>query len=45
MSSFEPIDDIDCMIAATALRLEEPIVTANGTHFSRVPRLQVQAYR
>lgn len=35
----------DLWIAATALRYEVPLVTANPGHVSRVPALEVRAYR
>jgi len=35
----------DLWIAATALRHDLPVVTADVDHFARVPGLQVRAYR
>src|SRR3989338_5366169 len=37
----EEIDPEDCLIAATALHEQEPLITRNGKHFSRIPALQV----
>lgn len=39
-----PIDDLDCMVAATALELGERLVTANRRHFARVPGLRILGY-
>lgn len=40
----EVIDREDCIIAATALDLGEPVVTGDGDHFERVPGLDVRSY-
>ena len=39
------IGDFDVLIAATALDVGVPLVTANTTHFQRVEGLVVEAYR
>lgn len=39
-----PSDDVDCMIAASALVLGEPLVTRNRKHFERIPRLKLVSY-
>lgn len=38
------IDREDCIIAATALDLGEPVLTGNESHFSRIPGLDVRTY-
>jgi tRNA(fMet)-specific endonuclease VapC len=38
------IDREDCLIAATAIRENEPILTRNESHFERVPNLDVETY-
>jgi tRNA(fMet)-specific endonuclease VapC len=40
----KPIGESDCIIAATALVVEEPIVTRNVGHFERVRDLDVHPY-
>ena len=40
----EEIDREDCIIAATALLNDEPVVTRNGAHFSRIDDLAVETY-
>ena len=40
-----PIGSNDLWIAATSLRHELPLVTADASAFSRIPRLQVLRYR
>lgn len=40
----EAIDREDYIIAATALRRDEPVLTRNGEHFSRVEGLEVATY-
>jgi hypothetical protein len=40
----QQIDREDCIIAATAMQENEPVVTRNGSHFDRVPNLDVQSY-
>jgi tRNA(fMet)-specific endonuclease VapC len=39
------IGDFDILIAATAVSLNEPLVTANQEHFSRVAGLECISYR
>lgn len=39
-----PIEDADCMVAATAIELGERLVTRNVQHFQRIPGLRVAAY-
>lgn len=39
------IGDKDCLIAATALSLGQPLVTGNESHFSRVPDLEIINWR
>ena len=39
------IGDYDVLTAATALDAGVPLVTANATHFKRVPGLEVETYR
>lgn len=38
------IDREDCVVAATALREGEPVVTRNARHFERIPGLEVRTY-
>ena len=40
----EPIDREDCVIAATALLNDEPVVTRNTDHFERIDDLDVRSY-
>lgn len=40
----EEIDREDCIIAATALLTDEPVVTRNVAHFSRIDHLAVETY-
>ena len=40
----EDIDREDCIIAATALLNEEPVVTRNADHFERIDGLAVETY-
>ena len=40
----ERIDREDCIIAATALREGEAVVTRNEGHFERIPHLDVVSY-
>lgn len=40
----QQIDREDCVIAATALREDEPVVTRNAKHFNRIPDLAVRTY-
>ncbi|WP_135365312.1 type II toxin-antitoxin system VapC family toxin [Halosimplex halophilum] len=40
----EPIDREDCVIAATALREDEPVLTRNVDHFERIDGLDVRTY-
>lgn len=39
-----PIDREDCVIAATALGEDEPVLTRDAEHFERVPGLDVRTY-
>lgn len=39
-----PIGEIDTLIAAQALAIDEPVITANVKHFKRVPNLRVITY-
>ncbi|MEF8851575.1 MAG: type II toxin-antitoxin system VapC family toxin [Haloarculaceae archaeon] len=39
-----PIDREDCIVAATALQEDEPVVTRNAGHFERVDGLDVKEY-
>jgi len=39
------IGDFDILIAATALQMGEPLVTANAEHFQRVAGLECVTYR
>lgn len=38
------IDREDCVIAATALQEDEPVLTRNTDHFERIPDLEVDSY-
>ena len=38
------IDREDCIIAATALLTDEPVVTRNTAHFDRIDGLEVRSY-
>lgn len=38
------IDREDCVVAATALIEEEPVVTRNVAHFERIPGVEVRSY-
>jgi len=40
----EQIDREDCIIAATAIQENEPVLTRNGTHFERIAGLDVETY-
>lgn len=40
----EQIEREDCIIAATALLNDEPIITRNTKHFNRVDDLEVRSY-
>jgi tRNA(fMet)-specific endonuclease VapC len=42
--SGQAIDEADMMIAATALRHDLTLVTANVSHFSRVPGLSIRGF-
>lgn len=44
VSRGKQIDREDCIIAATALLSDEPVVTRNEHHFSRIDGLDVQVY-
>jgi len=39
-----PIDREDCLVAATALQEDEPVLTRNADHFDRVADLDVRTY-
>jgi len=39
-----PIDREDCIIAATALLENEPVLTGNVSHFRRIPDLEMKTY-
>lgn len=39
-----PIDREDCIIAATAIREKEPVLTQNTDHFDRIAGLDVESY-
>jgi len=41
----EEIGALDCLIAGTALHENEPVITSNVKHFSRVEGLKVIGYR
>lgn len=38
------IDREDCIIAATAIQENEPVLTRNSSHFDRIPNLEVETY-
>lgn len=38
------IDREDCVVAATAIQEDEPVLTRNASHFERVPNLDVETY-
>ncbi|WEL16483.1 MULTISPECIES: type II toxin-antitoxin system VapC family toxin [unclassified Halorhabdus] len=40
----ERIDREDCVIAATALLEDEPVLTRNREHFERIEKVDVQTY-
>jgi len=40
----EEIDREDCVIGATALLNDEPVVTRNRAHFERIDGLDVETY-
>ena len=42
--SYFLIDREDCIIAPTALLADEPVVTRNIDHFSRIDGLDVETY-
>lgn len=44
VSRGEEIDREDCIIGATALLTDEPVVTRNGAHFERIDGLEVERY-
>ena len=44
ISAGERIDREDCIIAATALLNDEPVITRNTAHFERIDGLDVQSY-
>ena len=43
-SSGDEIDRKDCIIGATALLNDEPVVTRNRSHFERIDGLDVETY-
>ena len=40
----EQIDREDCIIAATAIQENEPVLTRNNSHFERIPNLDLETY-
>lgn len=44
LSCGERIEREDCIIAATALLNDEPVITRNTAHFERIDGLEVRAY-
>jgi len=40
----ERIDREDCVVAATAIGENEPVLTRNESHFDRIPALDVETY-
>jgi len=44
ISRGEEIDREDCVIGATALLIDEPVVTRNSDHFERIDGLNVETY-
>jgi len=44
ISAGERIDREDCIIAATALLNDEPVITRNTDHFERIDGLDVRSY-
>jgi len=44
LSRGEEIDREDCIIAATAVLNDEPVVTRNSDHFERIDSLDVETY-
>ncbi|EMA35644.1 PIN domain-containing protein [Natronobacterium lacisalsi] len=40
----ERIEREDCIIAATALLNDEPVITRNSEHFGRIDDLEVRSY-
>jgi len=44
ISRGEEIDREDCIIGATALLDDEPVVTRNRAHFERIDGLEVESY-
>lgn len=44
VSRGQEIDREDCLIGATALLIDEPVVTRNGDHFERIDGLDVETY-
>lgn len=39
-----PIDREDCIVAATSLHENEPVITRNIDHFERVPEVSIERY-
>jgi len=44
VSRGEEIDREDCIVGATALLVDEPVVTRNDDHFERIDGLDVETY-
>jgi len=44
ISDGQRIDREDCIIAATALLNDEPVITRNTNHFERIANLEVRSY-
>ena len=44
ISRGEEIDREDCIIGATALLHDEPVITRNSDHFNRIGGLDVETY-
>mgnify|MGYP000123811235 FL=1 len=39
-----PIEREDCIVGATALLEDEPVLTRNANHFERIPEVEVVSY-
>lgn len=44
VSEGQRIDREDCIVAATAIQENEPVLTRNQSHFDRIPNLDVETY-
>lgn len=44
VSAGRRIDREDCVVAATAIREDEPVVTRNADHFGRIEGVEVRTY-